>query len=91
MKSKLGLLISLLVVASMVLAACGTPAAAATEAPAVATEAPAVATEAPAVATEAPAAEPITITFWEQEGEDVDVFIDGLIADFQAANPEHHR
>jgi len=86
MKSKLGLLISLLVVASMALAACG--GAAATEAPApVATEAPAVATEAPVVATEAPAAEPITITFWEQEGEDVDVFIDGLIADFQTANP----
>jgi arabinogalactan oligomer/maltooligosaccharide transport system substrate-binding protein len=30
---------------------------------------------------------PVTITFWEQEGEDVDVFIDALIADFQAANP----
>jgi arabinogalactan oligomer / maltooligosaccharide transport system substrate-binding protein len=88
MKSKLGLLISLLVVASMMLAACGSPAPVATEAPAaVATEAPAVATEAPVVATEAPAAEPVTITFWEQEGEDVDVFIDGLIADFQTANP----
>ncbi|MCC6568670.1 MAG: extracellular solute-binding protein [Anaerolineales bacterium] len=31
--------------------------------------------------------EPVTITFWEQEGDDVDVFIDGLIADFQTANP----
>ena len=40
-----------------VLAACGTPAPAATEAPAAATEAPAAATEAPAAATEAPAAE----------------------------------
>jgi arabinogalactan oligomer/maltooligosaccharide transport system substrate-binding protein len=30
---------------------------------------------------------PVTITFWEQEGDDVDVFIDQLIADFQAANP----
>ncbi len=39
------------------LAACGTPAPAATEAPAAATEAPAAATEAPAAATEAPAAE----------------------------------
>ena len=40
-----------------VLAACGTPAPAATEAPAAATEAPSAATEAPAAATEAPAAE----------------------------------
>jgi arabinogalactan oligomer/maltooligosaccharide transport system substrate-binding protein len=30
---------------------------------------------------------PVTITFWEQEGEDVDVFIDQQIADFQTANP----
>ena len=30
---------------------------------------------------------PVTITFWEQEGADVDVFIDQQIADFQAANP----
>ena len=42
---------SLLIIASMILTACGTPA---TEAPAAATEAPAVATEAPVVATEAP-------------------------------------
>ena len=47
---------ALLVVASMILSACGAPAPAATEAPVAATEAPAVATEAPAVATEAPAA-----------------------------------
>ncbi len=58
MKSKLMLLVSLLVVATMVLTACGTK-----------------------------DAGPVTITFWEQEGEDVDVFIDQLIADFQAANP----
>ncbi len=37
--------------------------------------------------TEPAAEEPITITFWEQEGEEVDVFLDALIADFQAANP----
>jgi arabinogalactan oligomer / maltooligosaccharide transport system substrate-binding protein len=86
MKSKLGLLFSLLVIASMALTACGAPATEAPAAEAPVVEAPA-ATEAPVVATEAPAAEPITITFWEQEGEDVDVFIDGLIADFQAANP----
>lgn len=85
MKNRMSVLFGLLVIASMVLSACG--GAAATEAPA--TEAPA--TEAPAAtevaATEAPSAEPVTIAFWEQEGEDVDVFIDGLIADFQAANP----
>ncbi|MBL8102684.1 MAG: BMP family ABC transporter substrate-binding protein [Anaerolineales bacterium] len=40
---------------TFVLAACGTPAPAATEAPMAATEAPAAATEAPAAATEAPA------------------------------------
>ncbi len=82
MKKNLLVLLSALIVASLVLAGCGTPA---TEAP-VATEAAVDATEAP-VATEPAVAEPITITFWEQEGEDVDVFIDGLIADFQAANP----
>ena len=57
---KLYFVMALLIVASMVLTACGAPAteapAAATAAPA-ATEAPAVATEAPAVATEAPVAE----------------------------------
>ena len=89
MKNKLSVLFGLLLIASMVLSACGgaapTEEPAATEAPA--TEAPA--TEAPATEapTEEPAAEPVTIAFWEQEGEDVDVFIDGLIADFQAANP----
>jgi arabinogalactan oligomer/maltooligosaccharide transport system substrate-binding protein len=30
---------------------------------------------------------PVTLTFWEQEGDDVDVFLDQLIADFHAANP----
>lgn len=59
MKSKLMLLISILVVATMVLTACGGGA----------------------------SKEPVTITFWEQEGEDVDVFIDALIAEFQTANP----
>ncbi len=54
MKRNLSVLLSLVVLASMMLAACG--GGAATEAPAVATEAPAVATEAPAVATEAPVA-----------------------------------
>ncbi len=84
---KLSVLFSLLVIASMALTACGGRTAPATEAPAA--EAPAA--EAPAAeapAAEAPAAmEPVTIAMWEQEGEEVDVFIDGLIAEFQAANP----
>ena len=58
MKSKLMLLLSILVVATMLLTACGPK-----------------------------DTGPVTITFWEQEGEDVDVFIDQLIADFQTANP----
>ncbi len=58
MKSKSMLLVSALVVATMLLTACG-----------------------------GGAAGPVTIAFWEQEGEEVDVFIDQLIADFQAANP----
>ena len=49
-------LLGVLVIASIVLAACGTPAPVATEPPAVATEPPAVATEPPAAATEPPAA-----------------------------------
>ena len=52
---KLFTLISLLALASMILAACG-GAAPATQAPSAATEAPSAATEAPAAATEAPAA-----------------------------------
>jgi basic membrane protein A len=50
---KLYFVLAVLLIATMILTACGAPAVA-TEAPAVATEAPAVATEAPAVATEAP-------------------------------------
>lgn len=53
MKSKLMLLLSILIVATMVLTACGPK-----------------------------DTGPVTITFWEQEGDEVDVFIDGLIADF---------
>lgn len=84
MNKKFFALISLVLIASFALAACGTPATP-TEAPAApaATEAPAATAVPPTVA---PAA-PVTITFWEQEGADVDTFIDGLIADFQTANP----
>lgn len=68
MKNKLSVLFGLLLIASMVLAACGTPAPtegpAATDAPA--TEAPTeAATEAP---TEEPAAEPVEVTFWHAYG-----------------------
>ncbi|MBI1855787.1 MAG: extracellular solute-binding protein, partial [Chloroflexi bacterium] len=78
MNKKLFTLFSLLLIAAFALSACA-PAATPTE---VATEAPTI----PA-ATEAPTTAPVTIAFWEQEGEDVDVFIDQLIADFQIANP----
>ncbi len=58
LRNRMFFVMSLLVLASMILAACGTPAVA-TEAPAVATEAPAVATEAPEVV---PTEAPITAT-----------------------------
>lgn len=67
MKKNLLAAISLLLIATFVLAACGPAAAPATEAPA-ATEAP-VATKAPVVEpTVAPAAEPIEVTFWHAYG-----------------------
>lgn len=59
MKKNLLIALSVLMIASIALTACG---AAATP-------------------------EPVTIAFWEQEGDDVDVFIDSLIAEFQTANP----
>lgn len=58
MKKNLLIALSVLMIASIVLTACG-----------------------------AATPEPVTIAFWEQEGDDVDVFIDSLIAEFQAANP----
>jgi len=59
---KFAWLLTLVVVLSVVLAACGGGAAPApAEAPAEVTEAPAAATEAPAAATEAPAAEPFRV------------------------------
>jgi branched-chain amino acid transport system substrate-binding protein len=58
MNKRLFALLSALVLASMILAACGTPTPVATEAPAAATKAPVAATEAPAAAaTKAPAAD----------------------------------
>jgi len=55
LRNRLFFVMGLLVIASVILAACGGTAPVATEAPAAATEAPAAATEAPAAATEAPA------------------------------------
>lgn len=70
MKIKLSMLFGLLIIASMVLSACGGGAATEPPAPPAATEAPA--TEAPAAteppATEAPAAEPVEVTFWHAYG-----------------------
>ncbi len=76
---KLYFVMALLIVASMILAACGTPAVA-TEAPAVATEA-GVATEAPAVATEAPVAE---VT--QDDCVKAEVFCVGLVTDVGKIN-----
>jgi arabinogalactan oligomer/maltooligosaccharide transport system substrate-binding protein len=89
MKKTIWTILSILLVLAFGLTACrpSTPAPA-TQAPATrapATQAPA--TEAPTpAATEAPA-QSVTISFWEQEGEEVDVFLDQLIAEFEAANP----
>jgi basic membrane lipoprotein Med (substrate-binding protein (PBP1-ABC) superfamily) len=59
---KFAWLLTLVVALSMILAACGTPAPAPTDAPVVVTEAPVVATEAPTAApTEAPVAEPFRV------------------------------
>jgi len=85
MNKKLFSLISLMLIASFALAACGT-AATPTEAPA-ATQAPA-ATEAPAATVAPTAAAPVTLAFWDQEGADVETFMDTIIADFMAKNPD---
>lgn len=82
---KLFALLSVLVMASMLLSACGTPAPAATEAPAA--EVPAAATEAPAAATEAPAAEQVTITIESWRNDDLSIWEDQIIPAFEAQNP----
>jgi len=83
MKKTIWTVLSFLLIASVLLTACGPKA---TATPAEATAAPAETTAAPAEATATPA-QPVTIAFWEQEGEEVDVFLDQLISEFQAANP----
>lgn len=67
MKNKLSVLFGLLLIASLVLAACGSPAPT-EEAPAATEEAPAATEEAPAATEEAPAAEPVEVTFWHAYG-----------------------
>ena len=78
---KLYFVMALLIVASMILTACGTPATpVATEAP-VMTEAPVVATEAPVVATEAPVVELTQADCVKPE-----VFCVGLVTDVGKVN-----
>lgn len=87
MKAKLLPLISLLLMVAFVLAACqpaATPTAAPTQPPAQEQPTQPPAQEQP---TQPPAAEEVTLSFWEQEGDEVDVFIDQLLAEFMAANP----
>src|SRR5690349_13742898 len=91
MKIKLSVLLGMLVIASIVLTACGggaatTQAPAATQAPA-STEAPA-ATQAPA-ATEAATqpAEAKTITIWHQWAGDYQTAIEQVFKDYEAAHP----
>jgi arabinogalactan oligomer / maltooligosaccharide transport system substrate-binding protein len=82
MKTKLGLLFSLLIVASIVLTACGGGTAA--------TEASAPATEAPAVVTQAPVAEPVELTIWHSyhTGENEEKAINQVIELYKAQHPE---
>ena len=95
MKTKMSMLFGLLVIASMVLAACG-GGAATTEAPPAATEAPATeppaATEAPA--TEAPAAteapgEAATVTIWHSyhPDENEEKAFNQIVEAYKAQNP----
>ena len=80
MKKTLWLVLSGMLVAAFVLSACAKP----TPTP---TPPPAQPTQPPAKPTQPPAPEKVTLSFWEQEGEEVDVFLDQLIAEFEAANP----
>ncbi len=69
---------------ALILAACGGGAEATPTPEAGGGEQPA----AQATPTPAPKKEPVKIVFWEQEGEDVDAFIDELVNAFMAENPD---
>ena len=85
MKKQLWIGLSMMLLAALVLGACGTPA---TEAPAPVEPQPA-ATEAP-VATEPPAPEPMTIMLWHQEGEAENAaqYVQALADAYTALHPE---
>ncbi len=85
MTKKLLALISVVIIATLLLAACGTPA---TQAPA-ATEAPAAATEAPvATAAATEAAAPVTITWWHITTKDPGLTeFQKMADDYMAAHP----
>jgi len=82
MKSRLWMFVAVVVVLSMVLGACA-PKPTATPVPKPTAKPAAKPTEAPT----AVPAEKVKIVLWEQEGDEVDVFLDELIADFMAKNP----
>jgi arabinogalactan oligomer/maltooligosaccharide transport system substrate-binding protein len=93
MSKKILVSLILMLIASLVLAACGgaatQPPAAATEPPAAATEPPAAATEPPAAATEPPAAAaPVTIGIWHGYIETEEQVFSQTVKDFMAANPD---
>jgi len=88
---KLYTFLTMIILASLLLGACATKTETPTQeaVPPTPTQPPAAQptdTPEPKMGYEGPS-EPTTIAFWEQEGDEVDVFIDGLIADFQAKYP----
>lgn len=99
MSRKTFMVLSILLIVSFALAACGTPS---TQAPAAPTEAPAVPTEAPAVPTEPPAAQPtateamaapteapkVNVTWYHiQVADDQKALWQQMADDYMAANP----
>lgn len=82
MSRKIYVLLSLMLIASFVLAACGTPASTATEASSSETEAPAAGTEEPA------SGDKVTVTWWHIGTAEKDTALYQAFADeYMAANP----